>query len=742
MPAAARATAAIVEIPAASAVQLEVLGLHPLLALDYGAFRWLWLEAGDQARLAASGLTFWDRSETRELHLPGRRFDPLAPGAAAAWPAERGFALVQLAGPVKPEWLRSLGKAGLAPLQYYPYWSYLVWSERSESLAAASRLPFVRAIVGLAAEDRIASRLAAAAGPIRNLSLTVYPDGRLSAVQERIRATGAKILDVFPAQPDGGFQQLIAEADSRALAGLAALPEVLWLGWSSPRPELEDEVTDQIVAGNHSDGNPLPGYSAFLGSLGLDGSGVLWAITDSGIDYDHPDVGSKIVGGRSFPGCETALPGDALTNGHGTHLAGILAGTAATGLRDEHGFLWGQGIAPGASLFAQNPLCLTQTSWPPAGGWAELTRAPAEAGALGSNNSWQTGEGAAHGYQESERTHDFLVRDADFEDGAEAEAFILVFAAGNYGTDGLTAPKEAKNLIVAANSYSSRAGSIDQIYSTSSRGPTLDGRIVPTVAAPGTQVASARADTASANCGAAAIPGTGGLYAFCSGTSMAAPHVAGAIALLAQQWRASHGGADPSPALAKARLVASAEDLGQRDVPNGAEGWGRVSLPDLLAPTVPVLAFDQEQALTATGQSWSFTALVQDPAKPLKVSLAWTDVPGAIGANPALVNDLDLRVETGGTSYLGNQFLGGHSVAGGSPDRRDNLENVFVDQPGATVHVTVTAAHLAADALHARRGVTEQDFALVCSNCSMAANSIFGDGFESGNTSAWGQTVP
>ena len=88
-----------------------------------------------------------------------------------------------------------------------------------------------------------------------------------------------------------------------------------------------------------------------------------------------------------------------------------------------------------------------------------------------------------------------MVLDGNFDTTA-VEPFIEVFSAGNSGPSAntLTAPKEAKNLIVVAASQNYRAGSIDTIASFSSRGPSVDGRIVPTITAPGEQIASTRND--------------------------------------------------------------------------------------------------------------------------------------------------------------------------------------------------------------------------------------------------------
>ncbi|HEX4954106.1 MAG TPA: S8 family serine peptidase [Thermoanaerobaculia bacterium] len=675
---------------------------------------------------------------TSEVRAGSYRFDPLRQGEPALPAALRaqnagGLRLVQLVGPTRPEWLATLAERGLRVLQYLPFHTYLVWAGAGDH--SLEGLDFVRWQGAYHPAYKLASDLAGRAGRIRNLDLFVYPAAGLTAFLESLQPRVVRVVDVFPAQADQLFFDVLVEADAAALAELARVPEVVWIGYASPEGELEDEVANQIVAGNHVAGQPLLGYGAHLKDLGVTGAGVIFAIPDSGVDYDHPDVASRIVGGVSFPGCESVRPGDAFANGHGTHLAGILAGTAAAGLADEDGFLWGQGVAPGAGIFTLNPLCPGFLAWPPPGGWPALTAPAVRAGAIGSSNSWQTGEGPQHGYQASERLHDVLARDGDF-DTPEAEPFVMVFAAGNFGLQGLSAPKEAKNLIVAANSYSSRAGSIEEIYPTSSRGPALDGRWVPTVAAPGVMIASARADTASQNCGATAIPGTGGLYAFCQGTSMAAPHVAGAIALFVERYRAEHDGEDPSPALVRAMVVATAVDLGEPDVPNGAEGWGRVQATELVAPSRPVLVWDEIEDLTESDEELELTVAVADRTRPLVVTLAWTDAPGAPGADPALVNDLDLRVESAGQSFWGNHFQAGASAPGGEADRRNNLENVRILAPGSFATIRVSAFQIAGDGVPSSGASLDQDFALVCWNC-LEAEPLFADGFETGDLSGW-----
>jgi hypothetical protein len=131
---------------------------------------------------------------------------------------------------------------------------------------------------------------------------------------------------------------------------------------------------------------------------------------------------------------------------------------------------------------------------------------------------------------------------------------------------------------------------------------------------------------------------------------------------------------------------------------------------------------------------------VDDPGQPLKITLAWSDAPGALGANPALVNDLDLTIATGGQTYRGNVFSGGMSTTGGSADALNNLENVYVAAPGTTATVTVHATAVSGDGVPFSGDTTDQDFALVCNNC--VDSTLFSDGFESGDTSRWSTTLP
>ena len=719
----------VVRVPTTAMSQVEVLELNPRLNLDYGSFAWLELDSADYARLVASQSPFVPVPEAGMLQVQGYRFDPVLDGEpllSADMEADEdgpGLRLVQLVGPAQDGWLAQLEAVGLPLLQYYPYNAYLTWAAAAEA-EAVEALDFVRWQGAFYPGYKIAKELDGRSGPIHNVDVMFYNDGNLQATLDALTALGGTILDAYPSQPDKAFYDAVIQLDASALADVARLNTVLWLGYLSPEPLLDDEMSSQIVAGNYTSGVPSTGYFTWLGNIGYDGSGVRWAIVDTGVDYDHPDLGPHIAGGYNFPGA-CSYPGqpgsDCSNGGHGTHVAGIVGGDASAGFMDPQGFLYGLGIAPTYEIFAMNSL--SASAWPPAGGWQEHSKQAVLGGAIGGNNSWTTSEGTNHGYQASERTHDFMVRDGNFDTTAVAEPFIEVFSAGNSGPGShtLTSPKEAKNLIVVASSRNYRVGSIDTLSNFSSRGPAADGRWVPTVAAPGEQIASTRNDVGGV-C-ATPIGGTNNLYAFCSGTSMAAPHVSGSITLLTEWWRSFNAGADPSPAMAKALLVSGAVDMNEGNaVPNMHEGWGRVNLTNVLDNGAAMLYRDQTHTFDNTGESWTITVGVPDPSKPLKVSVAWSDAPGAVGANPALVNNLDLVVDNGGNTYLGNVFSSGWSTPGGSPDTINNLENVFVQNPGGSATITIQATNIAGDGVPISGDATDQDFALVCYNCALQSD--------------------
>jgi len=202
---------------------------------------------------------------------------------------------------------------------------------------------------------------------------------------------------------------------------------------------------------------------------------------------------------------------------------------------------------------------------------------------------------------------------------------------------------------------------------------------------------------------------------------------AGAAAVFVQFYQSTHTNATPSPALVKAALINSADELdeangGPGPVPNNDEGWGRINLTNIIVPNVSTAPryyqyLDQTVLLT-NSQVFAQHIFVHGSDQPLKITLAYTDVPGFPGALPALVNDLDLEVVgPDGTLYRGNQFGAGESVPNApTADQLNNVEGVYLSQPAPGDYlVRVRASKVVQDA-RLDTAAIDQDFALVSSS--------------------------
>jgi subtilisin family serine protease len=630
-------------------------------------------------------------------------------------PADRaGWQVVEYGKPIRSSDRVALQTAGAQAIQYLPTHSYVAWLD--EGALRQFSLPGSARVRRLEPHEKVAPTVDAVRHPL--LDVTVFggrPEPAIAALERVTTVVAANAVS-----PGRNLLGIVVRAAPDDVPRIAELSEVLSVGPGATGIELLDEGTSQIVAGNIEGGRPVPGYADFLEAQGLDGSGVVIAIADSGIDDTHPDLADRVKARIDY----TPLPDYRdQTDGHGTHVSGIVGGSGRglDGANDPQGFAYGLGVAPNVEFLDLSVLGITEEivgidEFPP---YEQVSRDAVRNGAIGWNASWGSGEGNRAGYTQTARTMDIITRDADWE-AAGAQPFTLVFAAGNSGFAGPGAPTEAKNLIAVASSRSHRAGNIDTISSFSSRGPTLDFRIGPTVAAPGETVVSTRSLPASPLCNRPPMDPTpfAAFYGECSGTSMAAPHVTGAVALITQWWRMHRDGDTPSPAMHKAVLITSATDMGTSDIPNRSEGWGRVNLRALFDPTAERIYADQEVTLDEVGEGHEIEIRPVDPTRPLKATVVWSDAPATANAIPALVNDLDVTL-TGadGTLYRGNHFADGWSVPGGAADRREVVENVFLQTAGqGSYTLRISAANLPGDGVPFSGDATDQDFALVISN--------------------------
>lgn len=274
---------------------------------------------------------------------------------------------------------------------------------------------------------------------------------------------------------------------------------------------------------------------------GYDGRGVKVAVLDSGIDATHPDLAGKVVESKNF-----TTEGDAASvvdnNGHGTHVADTVVGSgAASGGKYK-------GVAPGAELVIGKVLDKngqgTSSAVIGAMEWAAHTGADVISMSLGS--------GPGNGDDPSSLAVEKLTE----ETGA-----LFVIAAGNEGPT----PNSVSNPAAAPSALA--VGAVDHndvTASFSSRGPLTNGTLKPDIAAPGVGIVAARA------AGTSRGEVVDEHYTALSGTSMATPHVAGAVAILVQEHP------DWSPRRLKDALMSTAESVA------GATGYeqgaGRVDI--------------------------------------------------------------------------------------------------------------------------------------------------------------------
>ncbi|MFN2587735.1 MAG: S8 family serine peptidase [Actinomycetota bacterium] len=276
----------------------------------------------------------------------------------------------------------------------------------------------------------------------------------------------------------------------------------------------------------------------------IDGRGIGVAVVDSGVDGTHPDLAPRMGGNVRIvctaPGfligtvTECRGPKEVVeldntdTSGHGTHVAGIVAGTGAASRGRYHG------AAPAATLYGvgMGTVAVVENALDGLR-WVLENHDRVRPRIRVVNNSWGSGyDPENYGDPETRALTKMIELLVD-------EGIAVVFSAGNGGGDGTEARTSLEctipvpGVVCVANyddlDRGDRNGSIRE---TSSRGVAEDPSTWPDVAAPGTSITSTCRPTLPL-CRTGEAP-SDDLYATIGGTSMAAPHVAGIVAQLLQ----------------------------------------------------------------------------------------------------------------------------------------------------------------------------------------------------------------
>lgn len=286
------------------------------------------------------------------------------------------------------------------------------------------------------------------------------------------------------------------------------------------------------------------------------GEGVVVAVVDSGVDSRHPDLRDQLVGAADCVGAggdpdRCGPGGDTDADGHGTHVAGIAVAAAANGRGVA-------GVAPDADLLSVRALVPVRCSRRPCG-------ATGRAEDVAAGVRWAVGRGA-----DVVNLSLGAVADASGElDAAVDEATsagVVVVAAGPSGSAG-SDPAPERAVVVTAVDHDGNGAP----YARGVGGSRV------ALAAPGGDRRAALGDGCDGDRAVRSdlpVPGgstdaTGCLV----GTSMAAPHVTGAVALLL-----ATGASGPE---AVERLLATAVDLGIGGV-DDRYGAGLLDIPAAL----------------------------------------------------------------------------------------------------------------------------------------------------------------
>jgi serine protease AprX len=384
----------------------------------------------------------------------------------------------------------------------------------------------------------------------------------------------------------------------------------------------------------------------------LSGSGVTIAVLDSGVDGTHPDLpfGSKVVGNvRLNPAVGTApdfiyppaVEGIANTDlalGHGTFVASVAAGSGSASAGAN------RGMAPGASILglSAGDLYIINVLE----GFDYILDNQARYGVRVVNCSWGT-----EGFFDPDDPVNIATRFL-YDSG-----ITVIFAAGNHGPSPDTLnPYSVAPWVIGVGS-SRKDGRLSDF---SSRGIFEELLYHPTLSAPGENITAASP---------AALNG-GAYYSVASGTSFAAPHVAGVVALMLQ--------ANPAltPRDIKRILIQTASPLLERDRSEvGAgivDGWA--ALTQVVDSTRPFGTFipgwlDQRPyridhrpstvtpAVVPAGGSVVLPIAVPGATLSWQATLAWGTAPG--------LSDLDLVLsDSSGSTVARSESLSGMALFG------------------------------------------------------------------------------
>ncbi|HMB70458.1 MAG TPA: S8 family serine peptidase, partial [bacterium] len=608
----------------------------------------------------SSGLVFDTRNGEPSVAAHLRATEAVAP-------EEMLSLLVQVQSPVQEGWRDDLEATGARIETFVPNSAFLV-RVAARDRAELDALPFVDWTGNYHPAYRISAQSEMTLRSGRGeYAVLLFDDADVAGVTDHVSFLGGTVRGT---SSNGINKIVLLEMDRGRVEDLAKHPDVQWL---EPRARFEfHNANVQWVDMTGVNGDRK------IWDEGITGLGQVVMVGDSGIrtshnqfrddavpitNYGEYPTHRKIIAYKKGAKDNSILFGDdGGASYHGTHTDGTIAGND-----DIHAGSSNDGIAKDAKIWFEDVGGNTSSIYSPgdlndyfAGSYAGNAGGAARI----SSNSWGAPNGGAYDIN-CMTTDQFAWNHKDY---------LICFSNGNSGaTNTVGSPAGAKSILSSGGTQNGTSS--NQIYSSTSRGPTDDGRYKPTVCSPGQSVFSAL--------------GSGDTnYWSLSGTSMSCPNLAGSATLARQYFTdgwyptgaAVPGNAfTPSASLLKAMMVNSGVDnFASYSIPDNNIGWGRILLDNVMyfpGDTRRTVVLDESDGVV-TGEVRTYEVYVASDLEDVKVTLVWTDPASTPVAATNLVNDLDLVVNDGSNTYLGNVWSGGQSVTGGSADDLNVEENV------------------------------------------------------------------
>ena len=667
---------------------------------------WKEMDAGGRMRsffaVSEDGRRFSRAKEADyDLLLRYRRFDPLM-GRPDVPPelddsATTGLWIVQYWTQGLTAWREALEDLGAVIHLHLANHANIVAAD-PVTLVSIKELPFVRAVTPYLAaykldETLLAEIVGGGPGALRphrvNILTTLRGERGQRPVAERIRELGGRVEAVSPET-----YLMSATLSLSAVAALAAMDDVQWIDpWGPPEEDMN------IARAFHG-----ADYVQSVG--GYDGAGARVEVLDGGADLTHGDLANNIVHGSNTP------------SSHGTATSGIVAGSGA-------GNASATGAAPSALLIVADYSGMVGSRY---NHTSELQNPSLIYKAVLQSNSW--GSPRTTSYTSVSQDMDLILFDFP--------RITICQSQSNAGNQDSRPQAWAKNIIAVGGirHYNTATTSDDAWNGGASIGPAADGRIKP-------DLASFYDSIWCTDRPGGAGYSSGDYTTSFGGTSGATPIVAGHIVLLYDMWADGvFGNATPGATVfdnrpqnttMKALVINTATQWNfsgtSSDLTRTHQGWGHPDLQNAWDLRNSMYIVDETDVLTNLS-STVHTLNVSAGTPALKATLVYRDNPGTTSSTQHRINDLDLKVTSpSGTVYYGNNGLlaGLWSTPGGSPNTKDTVENVFIQNPQAgTWQVEVIASELNQDT-HVETPQLDADYALVVTGVTAAPTVLAAD---------------